>query len=873
MFQGSTFLIIKSLDLSDELAEDIKIKLKTYYATKIYIKDEFDNSKNYMNPPIITHIITSSLEFIEYQQARKSMIPIITPNWLYNSLQEKRQLSIKSFNPDPSYFFKNCFICCADNLPPGDKELIYAGIKAFGGNYLDILSKYTTHLITSDMTNEKAVIASTIIVDKDSKDPITNLKLVLPHWIDHCITMGKKLDEEKYLLPESDSFDLSNNEMYFGDLSIDFKKDELLLKDSIPSDIASSSTNQIDFFKNKKIHISKDFNLSQRLNNSIKYLIEKHGGIIVSQFNEDEIDIYLGKYRSGEAYFKSRLNKRIIIGNLQWFYSILVTKNWTLPLNSNILYYPIPSSPIESFKNLKISITNYSGDSRSYLSKLITLMGGNFTKTLTRENHYLICGKPEGKKYEAALNKWVDSNNNPEVQIVNHFWLEDCFIKWEKLNDKDEKYRNFSKIEDLGLEPLVGRVTLDDEDLDLTENLSNETGNIDDSMSEDEATQSKNKHILSSIKNEDKDDQFLNEQEKQPASSSPSVDEVISIMSPINGTPNKTDITEDIISPKTPKNNDNNNKDLFTLPNSISRYGGRSAAKKAAAKLHDNMTDLNNYLEISKSKQKMKNYMEQLDQSNINKKRKSDEDEETTKVKEETLSKDQIKRPKTDECDIIAIMTGCESEIELTKTQTMKLQSMGIKIITDLSKNIPNTLIAPKILRTEKFLRSLSKVSKIIHPNYLIDILDNFENNNILHQFNIDDYSLDKINLTTNKELGIRHISTILNNSNKGKIFSQISLNLSENLNGGIDVISTILKDHGLKNYKEIKSNSSNFKKSQFISSPNDEKIILIANKKKDHKLITSFKNSIQNGIILNWDWCVKSIFSMKLKEFKEFEI
>ena len=131
------------------------------------------------------------------------------------------------------------------------------------------------------------------------------------------------------------------------------------------------------------------------------------------------------------------------MGNLQWLYFILASKSWTLPLNSNILYYPQPSTPLDGLQGLKISITNYSGEARSYLSKLITIMGGVFTKTLTRDNDYLVCGKAEGKKFDAALNKWVDSEGNLEIKVVNHLWLEDCYVQWHKVDSSLDKYKNF----------------------------------------------------------------------------------------------------------------------------------------------------------------------------------------------------------------------------------------------------------------------------------------------------------------------------------------------------------------------------------------------------------------------------------------------
>ena len=124
----------------------------------------------------------------------------------------------------------------------------------------------------------------------------------------------------------------------------------------------------------------------------------------------------MGKYRQGDTYKKSVL----VIESLWEFTMVifyLASKSWTLPLNSNILYYPQPSTPLDGLQGLKISITNYSGEARSYLSKLITIMGGVFTKTLTRDNDYLVCGKAEGKKFDATLNKWVDSEGNLKLKL------------------------------------------------------------------------------------------------------------------------------------------------------------------------------------------------------------------------------------------------------------------------------------------------------------------------------------------------------------------------------------------------------------------------------------------------------------------------
>lgn len=59
-----------------------------------------------------------------------------------------------------------------------------------------------------------------------------------------------------------------------------------------------------NFSKTKNFYINSDFNLSQRSSNAIKFVIERHGGLIIKKFDVSEIDIYLGKYRQGDTYKK-----------------------------------------------------------------------------------------------------------------------------------------------------------------------------------------------------------------------------------------------------------------------------------------------------------------------------------------------------------------------------------------------------------------------------------------------------------------------------------------------------------------------------------------------------------------------------------------
>ncbi|CAI5756735.1 unnamed protein product [Candida verbasci] len=1023
MFDHCTFLIIVSEDLSTKEYEKLYDSLISNYATKIYFKPEHDTSKNYMNPPSITNIITANnhIDFIEYQDAKNSMLSITTPDWVYESMNANKLLSYKNYNPDPSFFFKDLFICCSDNLPDGDRELIYGAVKAFGGNYLDALTKYTTHLISQDLGNEKAIIANSIIPiqvnSNDSKQPVS-IKIVQPEWIEHCITMGKKIKEDSYILQDftNNNLDLCLGYQNTSD-GIDHMDDD---SEGFVKLSNKESPNSLDFILNKNFFISSDFNLSPRLSTSVRALINKFGGAVQDSFDENSLDIYLGKYRSGEYYQKASLNKNVIVGNLLWLYTIMVNKKWILPLNSNILNYPIPPNPLKAFKNLKISISNYSGDSRKYLTKLISILGGTFTKTLSKENDILICARREGKKYDAAKKKWI--NEGAQVKVVNHLWLEDCFVNWSKLDESSDKYINFGN-ENLGMEPLIGRVKLNEVALKrwyLNNEFSSEadmTSNIDDSMSEDECTQSRKekeetqtqlKVRETSIKEEkkehttkDDDTQFSSDSEEEengdnsvqpqplvknenstivkptssqirdvqqevsnymnssPYKKEPLVkdslfkestpqtksksrtDEDVSKTTPsmvashkqadestqessqdedypepstnkkesvqndlttsqLEETPpclkdsdpvfvreeiqasskkitpkvkkektptsKKSKVSKDQspdtkgASPTTPSDNSEPTLPLIQ-PASHSRYGGRSAAKKAALKLHDNMSDLNQYQQVKKSNKKMQSYFDNLNNASLPSSSESNSNSTSKRSLEESEESPVSKK----QYQIIAIMTG--SDIELTKTDYSKLKDLGIIFITDFSSpKSPNILFAPKLLRTEKFLRSLSKVNKIIHPKYLTDLLseENKENN-----LNINDYSLEKIDPSTETELNYENIG-----NSTAPIFHNLNFNLSINLNGGIDVISRILKDHGMKDYKEIKQSTKlKDEKNIMTNKDNDEKTILIANKSKDTKLINNFKKEVDDSIVLNWNWCVKSIFQMELQDYEEYKV
>ncbi|KAH9985593.1 hypothetical protein BJV77DRAFT_919798, partial [Russula vinacea] len=119
---------------------------------------------------------------------------------------------------------------------------------------------------------------------------------------------------------------------------------------------------------------------------------------------------------------------RKLIGSLTWLFHVEYTGTIGAP-TAQLLHYPVPKKSIEGFSAHAITVTNYTGDAHRYLIKLIGLMGATFTPSMSWRNTI------SGRKATKARD-W-------SIPVVNHTWLEDCFIRWKTLSVGLEKYVAF----------------------------------------------------------------------------------------------------------------------------------------------------------------------------------------------------------------------------------------------------------------------------------------------------------------------------------------------------------------------------------------------------------------------------------------------
>lgn len=95
-----------------------------------------------------------------------------------------------------------------------------------------------------------------------------------------------------------------------------------------------------------------------------------------------------------------------MVGSLAWLFHVQSTGALVSPVDQ-LLHFPIPRHPVAGFDQhvwflyltrktfthrygQEVTVTNYTGQSRDYLKKLIDLMGGKFTASMSGKNTALV---------------------------------------------------------------------------------------------------------------------------------------------------------------------------------------------------------------------------------------------------------------------------------------------------------------------------------------------------------------------------------------------------------------------------------------------------------------------------------------------------
>lgn len=389
-----------------------------------------------LNVRRLTHVISATSDFPDYDACSDALIPVVKPKWVQDSLGRDKLSNPRQYNPDPRLFMSE-IVACVSALPEGDADAIAGGVLAMGGLFSAKLTSQTTHIIALDYDSDICVSA---------RKKSLRVQIVLPHWVDDCLKLGRKIDEYPYTLPNPEILhppvdkapSAKRKTQVEGATDFDPAK-------KIPTPGTPRKLEKV--FKKKTVMLANDLGISQYLRGILDGIITTSGGKLTDLVSK--ANMYICKYRDGHDYkVASRSGKDV--GNLAWLYYLITTDEWTSPMR-RLLHYPVTRDGLPGFPGLKISLSNYSGEARTYLENLITATGAECTKTLKQDNTHLITAHKSSEKCAAAKD-W-------HIHTVNHLWLEESYAKWRMQSVTEGRYTHFP--DRTNLSDIVGSTQLD----------------------------------------------------------------------------------------------------------------------------------------------------------------------------------------------------------------------------------------------------------------------------------------------------------------------------------------------------------------------------------------------------------------------------
>ena len=986
IFKGLNFLIINPGTSNDEAVTSLETKLRENGCENIYhyinngsidgenIRDWFLSNYSTKN---IHFIVSESDDFPFYKIAAFDfLIPVIQMSWVTQSIANKRHIRTGSFSPDRRHVLKDAQIfisqgCCK----LAAERLFYAEIvNALGGTCVDTINTRTTHLVAANK-NDKFVN-----LVKEKLPANTNMKFVYPTWIADCFKKCANVStvEHEINLDEEDD-DANENLQAAWDRTLEMSFVDL-----------EKESNK--FLKGKTFVIGLDVALSLPLYELLQQILENYGATLYRHLNETDVinqstlyDSFLGfSVKSKEYDLLTAPSAKIkregkSIGNLIWLFTMW-SQNEFIPCEYNkgkIIFTPF-SSKIFNKNSKIITFTNYFGQQRIYLQRLITLMGGTTTNQLSNKNTHLISQFPTGKKYDAAI-KWGN------CIVANHLWLETCYKMNADIDPKKLEFQRYdiiegSMIHNLGQMSTTPDTTTEDSavDGDVMQTLESSQMTLENNVNKDDSPKEEsndeiNEHSVEDNKktsiskdkvltrtatqetansanetffeasdtidtsmmgkrilNTSKYESYITETVESKSSGQISIASVqddttnlatrtisklgasrqsSNLMFSVTKEPTSVNETtpvkkpESIREPKSSRESSPANEPLssdnvsFTKePSDLAHVTGgsrRAAAVQAAKRLHSDMESLN---EFQKSKKSKSGKVAMLPQ-------------EKEQLKEKKVSMNEAKEL-LEKCDYYieengktlrrhifnmeCITTGCDFK-KMSKLDKAILDNIGITLLPDDYSghdDIINCLIAQKKLRTSKFLKSLAfpNLKYAVKPDFILDLLESI---NAGKPFDWDEF------IQTDNYIIPGISRELLNRARKTKkMFERagiFNINLVRDIKGGPVLISSILKEHGIRSINTLDNNSTGeFAKFQ-VNNDSDSsnhklrkvklengthikppKYVLIASKPAQMKkfrdtIIENDPNYEETGIwVVNWEWCVNSIFKLDIDYKKD---
>ncbi|KAI1329409.1 BRCT domain-containing protein [Xylariaceae sp. FL0255] len=784
LFDQCVFAFVNSEDLTEAITDE-------YHKVVTRHDGEVVSKKRCGALPLqaITHIISETIEFPEYEEACETMIPVVRRRWIDASLQKGKLAQIRPHTPDPRMIFSNVVLTCAD-IPPTDQEAIIGATTAMGGMDSEQVTKLTTHICALSMDHPKV---------KQALDSRKKCKIVLPHWFDDCFKLGKRIDEKPYLLPDpeilrTDPSDPIDPPPCSADLedTMHARPDYL----APPSAEAEGTEKLCTVFNKKKIMFSRDLEWRSRLKNICEGLILRGGGQLTE--DPDECDWLVCRYRDTPEYVAASQQGKIV-GNMSWLYYLIHQNKWSNPLH-RLLHYPEPREGIPGFKDLRISVSNYGGEARIYLENLIKSAGATFTKTMKPENTHLVTARDNSEKCDAARD-W-------NVHMVNHLWVEESYAKCEMQTLTVSKYTHFPPRTNLG--EIIGKTFFDEKKLRAKYFPGSPKKSAPAPTSTTTASAKKKRKALEIA------DENISAEEHVPSATKKT--KKLNVLKDYEMDCEDSMIDDlDMPAPPLPPQSKRRASELATpargrhvrsgkeneTPSTVASSSGRSAKDKALRHLSNLAPDVLLYEKEKKrglgkdgqSPWGGKRAADLIEREHLNRRKVSNnstvlDNEEGGEPRSEKKNVKKA-RPALPEVEIRVILTGFRRWVDDKNREDAdrkKLRDMGIAVAQDGQPC--DYLIAPQLVRTVKFLRNLSKGAMVLSSTWIEQCLETKEIPDP------DEYILkDKEN---ESRFGLKLETSIRRaQENKGRLLWGIPIYCTSSIKNGIDSYQAIAEANG----------------------------------------------------------------------------
>ncbi|KAJ7178477.1 hypothetical protein C8R43DRAFT_1117863 [Mycena crocata] len=424
-----------------------------------------------------THIITNSNRFQGWQDAQDSKtVQIVSDLWVDRSMILGQVLPCELYSADPAKIFSGV-VGCGSGISAPDLQRLEAGVIGLGGHWRHGLTKDVTHLFATSANSDK--YATAMKYQESAK-----IKIVLPHWFNDTVRLGRgrKLStipyewpDPKILHPVPSEEEARQDKAQRSSRKLSEMKRTFFKTAIWDPDKKGPFPGPVDpqghaVWGGRKILLSPSLGLEDERRGVLEGAVKAAGGLIISYVSNNgngcedeefdqvsECDVLVTRWRTGKACFKA-LDEGKAIGTINWVFYVHATGVLSSPMDQ-LLHYPTRKTPIKDFSKHEITVTNYTGEARDYIKRLISTMGARFTPNMTGTNTVLIAAHMGGIKTNKAQS-W-------SIAVVNHTWLEDCFVQWRSLTPAVPKYIYFPP--NLDFSPMLADLVFNIDDLDSDE--------------------------------------------------------------------------------------------------------------------------------------------------------------------------------------------------------------------------------------------------------------------------------------------------------------------------------------------------------------------------------------------------------------------